>query len=267
MRIETNGTTLNCRIEGREGAPWILFSHGIATSLAIYDEVSRLLSNKYRVLTYDSRGHGGSEAPGGGYTLEMLGDDAVGLMDKLGIDKAHYGGLSLGGMTAIGMAINHPERLHSAICLDARADAPPDFVSGWKQRIEAVREKDMEALVEGTLQRWFTPEALQNKAMADRMRDLIRKTPPEGFIGSATALQGLNFASRLGSIKVPMLYLVGAQDQGAPPATMRQMAEQTPGAQFVEIPNAGHISTVEQPQAVAQAIDTFISGLGSRRAA
>jgi 3-oxoadipate enol-lactonase len=266
MKVKTNGTIINYEIEGPEGAPVVMVSHGIATSLEIWTQVSRHLSAKYRVIRYDSRGHGGSDAPKGDYSLEMLGDDAVGMMDALNIRKVHYGGLSLGGMTAIGMAINHPDRLHSAICCDARGTATAEFVEGWKERIKNVREKGMEVLVEPTVSRWLTKAFYENKTSTDPLRTLIRNTPVDGYCGSAVALQGLNYGPRLGNIKVPMLYLTGAQDGGAPPAVMREMAEQTSGAQFVEIPNAGHISTVEQPKAVADAIDKFIGSRAARAA-
>lgn len=266
MKIKTNGTTINYEIEGPEGAPVVMVSHGIATSLAIWTQVSKHLSSKYRVIRYDSRGHGGSDAPKGDYSLEMLGDDAIGMMDALGIRKVHYGGLSLGGMTAIGMALNHAGRLHSAICCDARGTATAEFVEGWKDRIRSVREKGMKVLVEPTVSRWLTKGFYEDKVRTDPLRTLISNTPVDGYCGSAVALQGLNYGPRLGQIKVPMLYLTGAQDGGAPPAVMREMAEQTPGAQFVEIPNSGHISTVEQPKAVADAIDKFIGSLASRAA-
>lgn len=266
MKVKANGITINYEAEGPEGAPVLMVSHGIATSNAIWAEVSALLRGKYRVIRYDSRGHGGTDAPKADYTLDQLADDAAALIDALGLRKVHYGGLSLGGMTAIGMALDHADKLHSAICCDARAAANPDFVDGWKQRIGMVREKGMEALVEPTVSRWLHKDVLADKARTDPLRELIRKTPPDGFCGSAAALQGLNYGPRLKDIRVPMLYLTGAQDGGAPPAELREMTRQTPGAQYVEIPDSGHISTVEQPKAVAEAIDRFIGSLAARAA-
>ncbi len=267
MKVKANGININYEAEGPESAPAIVVSHGIATSNAIWAEVSKHLSGKYRVIRYDSRGHGGTDAPRGDYSLELLGEDAIGLMDALGIKKAHYGGLSLGGMTAIGLALHHPDRLLSAMCLDARGTATQEFVDGWKQRIADVRAKGMEVLVEPTVRRWLTKEFYADKSRTEPLRELIRRTPVDGYCGSAVALQGLNYGPRLKDIRVPMLYLAGAQDNGAPPAVMREMAQQTPGAQFVEIPNSGHISTVEQPKLVAEAIDRFISSVANRAAA
>lgn len=266
MKVKANGISINYEAEGPEGAPVLLFSHGIATANAIWAEVSALLRGKYRVIRYDSRGHGGTDAPAGDYTLEMLVADAAGLIDALGLRKVHYGGLSLGGMTAIGMALSHADRLHSAICCNARASAGADFIEGWKQRIATVRQHGMEALVEPTVARWLHKDVLADKARTEPLRQLIRNTPAAGFCGSAAALQGLDYGGRLAGIRVPMLYLAGAQDGGAPPDAMREMAQATPGAQYVEIAESGHISTVEQPKAVAEAIDRFVSGLAARAA-
>jgi 3-oxoadipate enol-lactonase len=265
MRVKANGTWLNNEVAGPEGAPWLLLSHGIATSLAIWDGVAERLKAKYRVLRYDSRGHGGSDAPDGEYSLEMLGEDAIGLMDALGIDKAHYGGLSLGGMTALGLALDHPERLKSAIVCDARASAPAEYRKAWQERIDAVRARGMEAIVESTVTRWFAPDALERRAgMVDELRGLVRHTSVPGYCGSAAALQKLDYGRRLADITVPTLFLAGAQDQGAPPAVMREMHEAVSGSQFVEVADAGHISSAEQPAAVAAAIEAFIDGIEKR---
>jgi 3-oxoadipate enol-lactonase len=262
MRVKANGTWLNNEVAGPQGAPWLLLSHGIATSLAIWRGVAERLKAKYRVLRYDSRGHGGSDAPDGEYSLEMLGEDAIGLMDALGIDTAHYGGLSLGGMTALGLALDHPERLKSVIVCDARATAPPEYQKAWAERSEAVRARGMEAIVESTVTRWFAPDALQRRAdVVEQLRGLVRGTSVPGYCGSATALQKLDYGRRLGEIRVPTLFLTGAQDQGAPPAVMREMQQAVRGSRFVEIPDAGHISAAEQPTAVAKAIEAFLDDI------
>jgi 3-oxoadipate enol-lactonase len=265
MRVKANGTWLNNEVAGPEGAPWLLLSHGIATSLAIWHHVAERLKAKYRVLRYDSRGHGGSDAPDGEYSLEMLGDDAIGLMDAFGIEKAHYGGLSLGGMTALGLALNHPSRLKSLIVCDARASAPAEYQQAWAERSAAVRARGMQAIVESTVTRWFAPDALQRRAdIVDGLRGLVRHTSVPGYCGSAAALQKLDYGRRLGEIAVPALFLTGRQDQGAPPAVMREMHQTVRGSQFVEIPDAGHISSVEQPAAVAQAIERFLDDVEQR---
>lgn len=266
MKVKANGTTLNYEVEGPEGAPFILLSHGIATSNAIWTEVSGHLKAKYRVLRYDSRGHGGSDPAPGGYSMEMLADDAIGIMDALGIKKAHYGGLSLGGMTALGMAIDHPDRVLSALVCDARAQTNAESNKAWQERIDAVKANGIEAIVEPSIARWVAKSFQNEPARKARLAEIVRGTSVNGYVGSSIALQGLNYGNRLGQIRVPVLYLTGDEDQGAPPAVMQAMRDATPGAQYAEIPNAGHLSSFEQPQAVAAAIDKFISSLAVKAA-
>lgn len=260
MKVRANGTTINCEVEGPEGAPAIMVSHGIATSLEIWTEASAHLKGKYRVVRYDSRGHGGSEA-WGPYSLEVLADDAVALMDALGIGKAHYGGVSLGGMTAIGVGLLHPDRVHSIIPCDARAQTNDDGNKAWQGRIEAVIKTGIEAIVEDSINRWVAKSFFADKAKHERLRGIVRGTSVPGYIGSSQALQGLNYGARLGEIRVPALYLTGEEDKGASPEVMKAMCDATPGAKFVAIPDCGHLSSFEQPKAVAAAIDSYISGL------
>jgi 3-oxoadipate enol-lactonase len=265
MQVKANGTMLNCEVEGPEGAPAIMVSHGIATSLEIWTEASSHLKGKYRVVRYDSRGHGGSDA-WGPYSLDTLAADAVGLMDALGIAKAHYGGVSLGGMTAIGVGLLYPQRVVSIIPCDARAQTNDDGNKAWQGRIEAVLKNGIEAIVDDSISRWVAKSFYQDTAKHERLRQIVRGTSVAGYIGSSQALQGLNYGGRLGEIRVPTLYLTGEEDKGASPEVMKAMRDATPGAQFTEIPNAGHLSSFEQPKAVAAAIDKFISGLAAKAA-
>jgi 3-oxoadipate enol-lactonase len=265
MKAKVNGTTLNYEVEGPEGAPAVMVSHGIATSLEIWTEASGHLKSKYRVVRYDSRGHGGSEAFGP-YSLETLAADAVGLMDALGIRKAHYGGVSLGGMTALGVGLLHPERALSLLVCDARAQTNEEGNRSWQGRIEGVLKNGIEAIVDDSITRWVAKSFYDDKAKHERLKQIVRGTSVPGYIGSSQALQGLNFGGRLGQIKVPTLYLTGEEDKGASPEVMKGLQAQTPGAQFAEIPRAGHLSSYERPKAVADAIDGFISGLVARAA-
>ena len=265
MKVKTNGTMLNYDVEGPEDAPAIMVSHGIATSLEIWTEASSHLKGKYRVVRYDSRGHGGSDA-WGPYSLETLAADAVGLMDALGIKKAHYGGVSLGGMTAIGVGLLYPERVHSIIPCDARAQTNDEGNKSWQGRIEAVLKTGIEAIVEDSISRWVAKSFYDDKAKHEGLKQIVRGTSVPGYIGSSQALQGLNYGSRLGEIRVPALYLTGEEDKGASPEVMKAMRDKTPGAQFAEIPKAGHLSSFERPKEVAAAIEKFISSLPSKAA-
>ena len=261
MQADLGGVGIHYRVDGTEGAPWLTFSNSLATDLRLWDAQVTALAPRFRILRYDTRGHGQSAAPAGAYSFDDLVGDLVGLWDHLGIARTHMVGLSLGGMTAVGVAIGHGERLASAAVCDARADAPPAFADAWDERIAAVREGGMAALVEPTVERWFTP-AFQERAadQLERVREMIRATSADGYIGCARALQGLNYLPRMGEITVPTRFIVGKQDGGAPPAVMQEMHAAVADSSFVEIDPAGHLSNIENPAAFGAALDDFLPG-------
>ena len=265
MKVNSNGVTLNVKIEGPDNVPCLILSHGVATNLSMWDGVVPLFSQRYRVVRYDTRGHGRSQATPGEYTLSQLGGDVVGLMDALEISKAHFCGLSLGGMTGLGLALNRADRFNSVIIADARAAAVPAYRDAWAQRAAVARSSGIETLVEPSVSRWFTDafRASQKQEVA-RVKAMVRATSVDGYCGCAAALAGLNYASQLGEILLPMLYLVGAEDQGAPPAIMREMRDATPGSRYVEIADAGHLSAVDQPAAFARAVLDFLGSAAPR---
>jgi 3-oxoadipate enol-lactonase len=224
----------------------------------MWDGLAAALTARYRVLRYDARGHGGSPATPGDYTLAQLGEDAVGLLDAFGIQRTHFIGLSMGGMVGMGLGLAHADRLLSLAVCDARAVAPPEYRDSWTQRARTVREKGIEAIVEPTLSRWFTPGFSEDPQRPDAVRAMIRGTSDEGYAGCASALRDLDYLDRLGALRLPVLYLCGAEDQGAPPAIMRTMHAATPGSRYVEIPAAGHIANLEQPALFNAAILGFL---------
>lgn len=249
MQVKNNDVNFNCRIEGREGAPWVVLGHGLATDHTAWDELAAALTPRYRVLRYDVRGHGNTPATPGEYTLPMLVNDVVGLMDALGIDKAHYCGLSMGGMVGEGLALDHPQRIKSASVCDAPHTATPAFSKAWYDRIAQVRQGGIEAIVESTVTRWSSAGLAERRPdLLDRMRKMIRNTSADGYCGCAAALAGLNYGPRLSQAKVPMQFITGAEDHGAPPENARQMHAMVPGSRVLEIENAGHISNIERPE-------------------
>ena len=265
MEVVSNGCRFNVRTEGSSAAPWLMLSHSVATDLTMWDWVSDGLAEEFRILRYDTRGHGGSEAPAGDYTMNMLADDAAGILDALKIDKVHFLGLSLGGMTGLGLALNHPDRLASLIVADARAQANPGYSASWQQRSEAVARQGIECIVEANLERWFTERFRRNDPdTMDKVRAIIRRTSTVGYRGCAAALAGLSYGERLKDIRLPVLYLTGSDDQGAPPEAMKEMQQVTPGAHYVEIPDAGHISCIEQPEAFGEAVTRFLNTVPAR---
>ncbi|MGQ7792475.1 alpha/beta fold hydrolase [Faunimonas sp. B44] len=260
MFVESNGVKFHCELSGPVGAPWVTFSHALANNLTLWDDVAERLSDRYRVLRYDHRGHGQTEAVPGPYTFPMLIKDVLGIWDELGVDRSHWVGLSIGGMIGYGLGIEHPERLRSIVACDSRPDAPPDYAAYFQSRIDKAREKGMEGVVEPTIERWFTPETrAKNPPVLDKVRDMIRTTNPVGHEGCCEALKTLSFGPRLHEIKVPTLILGGAKDKGAPPEALAEAAAKIPGAEHVVIPDAGHITALENPDAFMAALEAFLA--------
>jgi len=258
MKIKANGITINYQIDGPEGAPWIVFSNSLATSTAMWDEQAAALKNSFRVLRYDQRGHGGTDAPAGRYAFDTLLADALGLLDALSIKKAHFAGLSMGGATALGLAERHPERFDRIIVCDSPCQSTPQSTQQWEERIAVAQQQGLDVLVEPTIGRWFPPETMaKNPPHLDKVRAMIRATPVNGFIGCAAALADHDYASAVAGVKCPVLFLVGEKD--APVAAMRKLNEKLPGSRYVELPGAGHISNMDRPAEFNRAIQQFLA--------
>ncbi len=264
MSINSNGSSFNCRVDGGRG-PWVLLSHGLATDLTMWDELAEALQGRYRVLRYDARGHGGSAATEGDYTLDQLVADAIGILDALGVGEAHFCGLSMGGMVGLGLMLDHAARIKSAVIADSRHTTTPEFTKAWLDRAEAVRQGGIEAIVASTVERWSSAGLRErNPAVIARMERMIRSTSPAGYRGCAAALARLDYGHRLGEIETPALVLCGTEDPGAPPENTRQMHAMITGSRYLEIAQAGHISNIEKPAifnaAVAQLFDDVAQG-------
>lgn len=257
IMVQSGDATLSARIDGAEGKPWLLLSNSLATNLTMWDDQIEALTRTHRVLRYDTRGHGQSSVPQGPYSFEMLVADMVALLDHVGADRADVLGLSLGGMTALGLGLSHPHRVRRMVVCDARADNPAPFVSGWDDRIAAVTAGGMEAIREGTLSRWFSPAC--PVGVRDRAGQMILSTPVAGYIASARALQGLDYLRHLSEMPVPVLYVVGAEDLAASPAAMESMAKATPGARLVTLPGLAHIPNMEAPDLFNQTVGPWLA--------
>jgi 3-oxoadipate enol-lactonase len=260
MKAEANGIAINYRIDGPEGAPWLVFSNSLATSLAMWDEQTAALQDSFRVLRYDQRGHGGTDAPAGRYAFDTLLADALALIDTLAIGKAHFAGLSMGGATALGLAERHPDRFERIIIADSPCQSTPQSSQQWEERIAAAQKQGIEALVEPTIARWFPAETVaQNPPHLDKVRAMIRATPVNGFIGCAAALAAHDYASAVTTVKCPTLFIVGEMD-GTTPAAMAKLHEKLPGSRSVTLAGAGHISNMDRPAEFSQAMRDFLLG-------
>ncbi len=259
MQITANGIRMNYELTGPETAPVVTLSHSLAANLHMWDDQMPALAN-YRVLRYDTRGHGGSEAPAGDYTLEQLAEDAAALLEALGIERTHFVGLSMGGMIGQTLALMRPELLRSLVLCDTSSRIPPETAPAWDERIATAREKGMEALVEPTIERWFSPAfCTREPDKVDAVREMIRTTPVAGYIGCCRAIQRLDLTERLSEIRLPTQIIVGEHDPGTPVAASEAIHERIAGSELVVLPDALHFSNVEQRDAFNAALADFLS--------
>jgi 3-oxoadipate enol-lactonase len=247
MLIKANDIQINYGLTGKQHAPVVVLSHSLACSMVMWDPQLEMLESKFRVLRFDTRGHGGSQAPQGPYTLEQLADDAIGILDALDIERVHWVGLSMGGMIGQGLALSHPDRLESLVLADTAAIIPDEAQPVWQERLDAVRNEGMQAVAESTLERWFTPNYLkQNLPEVDQIRQQILDTPVAGYVGCSEAIRKLTYLDQLGAIQVPTMIMVGADDPGTPVAASEAMHARIKGSNLVVIPAAAHLSNIEQ---------------------
>jgi 3-oxoadipate enol-lactonase len=260
MEISVNGIEMKYELSGRPEGPVVMMSHSLGSSMVMWGPQVPVLEQDYRLLRYDIRGHGGSEAPEGAYTLDLLGDDAVALIDALGIDRMIWIGLSLGGMIGQNLGLRYPERLVRLCLCDTAAIVPDEAQPVWRERIDSARKGGMHGLVGPTLERWFTSDFLKRNGEWVRIiRKQFLETPAAGFIGCAEAIRRLDYLDRLSAIRLPTLVLVGAEDPGTPVAAAEAISRRIPGSRLVIIPGAAHLSNIEQSEAFNGALISFLN--------
>lgn len=259
MKARANGIEVYYELHGREGAPWLVLSHSLACSVRMWDPQIAALRDEYRILACDTRGHGASEAPPGAYTLELLADDLFSLLKELKIEKAHYCGLSMGGMIGQTFALKYPGVFRTLTLADTTSRYPQEAAPQWVERIGIAEAKGMEPLAQPTLERWFT-EAFRkaNPAAVEVIRKLILATPVAGYAGCCHAIPRINLTARLKEIKCPILVIVGEQDPGTPPAMAREIHDNAPGSKLVVLPQAAHLANLEQPEGFSRALRDFL---------
>ena len=263
-KLETNnvnGTEIATRIDGMEDKPWLVLSNSLCSDMSMWDPQMDTLTRHFRVLRYDTRGHGASAVPEGPYSFTDFTGDAIGLMDHFGIEKACFMGISLGGMTALGLGLAHPGRFEKLVVADARAVAPGDFRTGLEGRIKAVEEGGIEAIVEGILDSWLSPETVAARPeAAEQVRAMVSGTDPAGCIATCRALQQLDYLDELPKLTTPTLYICGSDDTRTPPDAMREMAEATPGSAYIELDGARHLANLDHPEEFNAAVLAFLTG-------
>jgi 3-oxoadipate enol-lactonase len=263
MNITVNGISVHYTLEGPASAPIITMSNSLASNLLMWDPQMSVLTSRYRVLRYDTRGHGSTDAPAGPYSLGELTEDVRALLQALGITRTHFIGLSMGGMIGQIMALKYPQMLQSLVLCDTMSRVPTEAKPLWDDRIHVAEAQGMEPLVEPTLARWFTdPFRQKGSPVLDQVRTMIRTTPARGYAGCCHAIAALNLTDQLKAITLPTLIIVGEDDPGTPVAASRVIHEQIQGSELVILKSAAHLSNLEQPEAFNQALMAFLPKVG-----
>jgi 3-oxoadipate enol-lactonase len=258
MHVHANGINIHYRIDGNPSGPWLMFSNSLATNVSMWDGQIAELGKTFRILRYDQRGHGQTEAPSGRYTFDVLAQDAIALLDALVIERTHFCGLSMGGVTAIVLAQQYPKRLDRVIVCDSGGAASEASTKQWEDRIAIALAQGMAPLVAGTVERWFPAQIMAtNPPYLTNVRDMVATTPVNGYYGCGSALAHQDYSAGLAAIKHRVLFLVGAQDNTV--AAMKKMHETVAGSKWCLLDPAGHISNLDQPAAFNRAVSEFLA--------
>lgn len=255
--VDADGVRIRYRVDGPAGAPVLVLSNSLGTDLSMWDPQLPDLARSYRVLRYDARGHGGSGVAPGPYSIDQLGRDVVGLLDGLAIGRAHFCGLSMGGMTGIWLGIHAPARVGKlALCNTAARIGPPDV---WNARIDKVRAGGMAAISRTVIERWFTPAFLAREpGIAESMQRMLERTPADGYVACCAAVRDTDQRDALAAIASPVLVIAGTHDVVTPPPDGHFLAERIRGARCVELP-AGHLSNIEAGPRFVAALASFLA--------
>ena len=230
--VRVNGIDVAYRLEGPEGAPALTFSNSLASNLGMWDDQAAAFAGEYRVLRYDTRGHGGTQAPAGPYDMAMLAADLLALWDSLGIGTGAFCGCSMGGMIGQHLGIHHGDRLRALVLCDTIAEWPEGAGSMWEERIASAREHGMAAMTDATLARWFTRTYRDSGGPAlERIGAMIRNTPVEGFVGCCHAIRNIDYLKRVSEIRTPVLLIAGKDDPSTPVSGHEAIRDRVAGSE------------------------------------
>jgi 3-oxoadipate enol-lactonase len=254
--VETRTACFRYELEGPPSAPVLLFSNSLGTDLRMWGPQVAEFKQEFQVLRYDARGQGESTVSSGPYSIELLAQDVVDLLDALRIPKVSFCGLSMGGMVGMMLALRFPQRFHRLVLSNT---APKiGTTDSWNTRIETVNASGMQAVVDAILERWFTPAFRSaGNVQVEATRKMLLEAPPLGYVGCAAAVRDMDQREGIAAIRVPTLVISGASDPGTPPADGRFLAGQIAGAEYVELP-AAHLSNIEATTLFNKAVGQFL---------
>jgi len=249
---------LRHEFRGKRGSPALVFTGSLGTDLTMWQPQADVLKPHFCTLRYDIRGHGRSEVPPGPYSMDDLGSDLVGLLDRLGIERASLCGLSIGGMISMWVAAHAPERVDRLVVCCTSAQLRP--AESWLERAALVRAEGVQAVADAVLDRWFSPAfTAAHPELIERMRATLIATPREGYAGCCEAIAAMDLTPVLPSISAPTLVVSAAEDPSIPPEHGRRIAELIPGARFELVQDARHIANVEQSDLITSLIREFLN--------
>lgn len=239
-----------------EKCPVLVLSPSLGTTMELFDLQCEILQSQFSILRYDPRGHGASQAPAGAYSMDRLGRDVVELLDFLNIERAHFAGVSLGGMVGQWLGVRAPDRLIRLVLANTSAHMGPS--NSWVERIAVVSQQGTSALSEAVIERWFTPGFRQaHPARVEHARTMLLRTDPQGYAGCCAAIRDMDMRPTAANISVPALIVCGKHDPATPPQHSRFLADQIAGAEFVSL-DAAHLANLEQSGAFTRAVARFL---------
>ena len=254
--LQTKNGTFHYDLAGSQGAPVLLFSNSLGTDLSMWDRQADALSRDFRVLRYDSRGQGQSVVSPNPYSMDNLADDVLVLLQELDILKVHFCGLSMGGMIGMSLAVCAPDRIGKLILCNTAPKIGTQQT--WDTRVNAVRDGGMEAVVDGVLERWFTADFRKTSpASIQRTREMLLRSPIEGYVGGCTAVRDMDARESLAGIRIPTLIISGTHDPVTTPGNGRFMAEKIAGSVYKEL-RAAHLSNIEAADAFTMELVRFL---------
>ena len=258
MHVFLSDLRLNARLSGPEGAPALVLSHALGTDMSIWDDLIPLLPG-LRILTYDHRGHGGSDVPKGPYAMGAMIRDVERLMEHFALKDAVFVGVSLGGLVAQGLAIKRLDLVRALVLSNTAARI--GALSLWQARAEEVRATGLAAYAPGALQRQLGPKWRDHPAR-ETLERILTRTDPQGWCAAAAAIAGADFTLTTPTLRLPTLVIAGPNDGTTPPDLVRETAEMIPGARFTLMRGTGHLPMVENPVAYAETLLTFLQEIG-----
>jgi 3-oxoadipate enol-lactonase len=251
---------VHAEVHGPHDAPPVVLVHPLGTEARVWEPQVVGLSERFRVITYDQRGHGASAAPTGPYTIEDLAGDLLELLDRLGIGRAHLVGSSLGAMACLWVAANAPDRVDRLVACSASAFL--DSSEAWTDRAQIVRSNGTVAIVDGAVHRWFGGGHLPDPETLDRLTAWFVGTSDEGYAACCEAIGAMDLRDEVPRITAPTLVVAGDRDLAIPITHARDLAERIPGARLAIVEEAGHLLSLEQPDQLNRLLDEHLRAAG-----